>query len=285
MSIQVISPGFYSTVQDLGRFGHQHYGVPQSGVMDRYSAKVANLLVGNPSNSAVIEMTMLGAELKFKVDTLIAVSGLEAQLRLNNKKIAINQAHLVKKGDSLKVKQISKGFRAYLAVKGGIQTKMVLGSRSFYKHITASEKLELGDILPILKTDLKDIKARATIKFKENFYNSKTVEVSKGPEWEYLPKVLQEKLIKSSFKISKNNSRQAYQLRETLKNNLKPILTQPVLPGTVQLTPNGNIIILMRDCQVTGGYPRIFQLTERSINKIAQKRVNDTICFIWNDFE
>ena len=86
-------------------------------------------------------------------------------------------------------------------------------------------------------------------------------------------------LLNNSFTISNENNRMAYKLKEKLKNKLKSIITSPVLPGTIQLTPGGEIIILMKDCQVTGGYPRIFQLEEESINHIAQKKTNDIVNF------
>src|SRR5699024_10702469 len=97
----------------------------------------------------------------------------------------------------------------------------------------------------------------------------------KGPEWKKLPSSLKERLVEGEFHVSSANSRMAYQLQEKLENNLSGILTQPVLPGTMQLTPAGNLIVLMRDCQTTGGYPRVLQFSEKAINQLAQLRQGD----------
>ena len=100
-----------------------------------------------------------------------------------------------------------------------------------------------------------------------------TLEAFRGPEFDQLSATQQEQLTHTIFTVSKNNNRMAYQLEPLLKNTLQPIITAPVLPGTVQLTPKGNLIVLMRDCQTTGGYPRVLQLTAASINKLAQKSI------------
>jgi len=103
---------------------------------------------------------------------------------------------------------------------------------------------------------------------------------SKGPEFNLLSDAQQKILTKNLFTISNDNNRTGYRLEEQVKNNLDSILTSGVLPGTVQLTPSGVLIVLMRDCQVTGGYPRVLQLTESAINQMAQKTTHDTFQFI-----
>ena len=105
------------------------------------------------------------------------------------------------------------------------------------------------------------------------------MEVFKGPEFEYLTLEQQAQLFNNKLTISNLNNRMAYQFKEPLKNNLNPIITSQVLPGTVQLTPSGNLIVLMRDCQTTGGYPRILQLKETSINVLSQKMTGQTLQF------
>jgi allophanate hydrolase subunit 2 len=105
------------------------------------------------------------------------------------------------------------------------------------------------------------------------------IDVLKGPEFEMLSKTQKDALFSKPFIVSKNNNRMAYQLTETLSNNLDSIITSSVLPGTVQLTPSGKLIVLMRDCQTTGGYPRILQLKESSINVLAQKFADSEISF------
>ena len=285
MSIKVKQPGLLTSVQDFGRTGFASYGVPQSGVMDRYSAKIANLLVGNTEYEAVLEITMMGPTLIFEEEMLVALSGLEAVVTLNDKKIELLRPFEVKNGDVLQIKQITKGIRLYLAVNGGFQTEMKLKSRSMYEPITKTSSLQKGDQLHIAEyRDTKE-KTFAHLKYEAEKYASEAIEVYPGPEFDFLTDAMIDKLLQQTFSISKNNSRMAYQLEETLDNNLKPILTQPVLPGTVQFTPGGNLIILMRDAQTTGGYPRIFQLTEESINLLAQKKQGDAIQFQLKNYE
>ncbi|MAN27093.1 MULTISPECIES: 5-oxoprolinase subunit C family protein [Mesonia] len=285
MSIKVIQPGLLSSIQDFGRTGYAQYGVPQSGVMDRYAAKIANLLVGNTQYEAVMETTLMGPTLQFQEEMLVALVGLEAVVTLNDEKLALLKPFEVKNGDVLQLKQITKGTRLYLAVKGGFLTEKKLESRSMYEPVTSSGLLRKDDELKVAEYKGEKEKAFAHIKFEAEKYESSQLEVFPGPEFHRLPEELKGELLTKKFSISKNNSRMAYQLEEKLENELPSILTQPVLPGTVQFTPGGNLIILMRDAQTTGGYPRIFQLTEESINLLAQKKQGDAIEFQLKQYE
>ena len=119
--IKVIKAGYYSIIQDLGRFGFQQYGVPVSGVMDRYSSKLANALLNNEKNAAVLEITITGPMLQFNCNTLICVSGADISPRLNNESIKLNHVVIIKMGDVLSFGKLQYGFRSYLAVSGGFQ--------------------------------------------------------------------------------------------------------------------------------------------------------------------
>jgi allophanate hydrolase subunit 2 len=148
-----------------------------------------------------------------------------------------------------------------------------------YSPITVSSTINKNDVIPfqLQKPEISEL--NAVVKYATDTLKKQVLEVYPGPEFEKLSKELKEKLLQKKFSVSKNNSRMAYQLEERVHNDLQSILTQPVLPGTVQFTPSGNLIVLMRDCQTTGGYPRVFQLTEQSINLLAQKKQGDTIQF------
>ncbi len=276
--IKVLNPGFYSTIQDFGRPGYQHLGVPCSGAMDKYSIVFANRLLGNNDDAAVIEMTMTGTSLEFNSNTHICISGAEMSPKLNDFDILQNKCVSVKKGDLLTFGILKSGFRCYLAVNSGISSEKVLNSRSLYKGITKSHKLKKGDLLSISEP-LKIIKKNAGIKINEAHFSSDTIDVFKGPEFDKLTNLQVITILSKLFTISKNNNRMGYQLEETLENTLSPIITSPVLPGTIQLTPSGKLIILMRDCQTTGGYPRVLQLKESSINVLAQKYTGKSITF------
>lgn len=276
--VKVLNPGFFSTVQDMGRLGFQHFGVPVSGAMDAYSAKIANAVLDNHKNAAVIEMTMLGATLQFNCATNICVSGADMSPKINSNPIKLHKNIAVKSGDVLSFGKPKYGFRCYLAIFGGFKTEVVMHSRSMYKGITNQFKLNKNDVLPVSDV-VKHNKKHARIKASTNHFNLDIVEVFKGPEFDFLSTEQQQKLFSKTYTISKENNRMAYQLNEALTNNLLPIITSSVLPGTVQLTPSGKLIILMRDCQTTGGYPRVLQLKEASINGLAQKFTGQNITF------
>lgn len=278
--IKVLKTGLYSTIQDLGRHGYQKYGVPYSGVMDIYSASMANVLLGNDANSAILEITMTGPTLKFDCETSICISGADISPMLNESPIRLNKPVLVRSGDIVSFGKIVSGFRAYLSVLGGFKTEKVMNSYSMYHGITKHAMLYKNMEL-LIDTSLKGLNQNhAVIKVKHIHLTNKTIAVFKGPEFDKLSKEQQDSLFLQHFTISKENNRMAYQLAESLENNLEPIITSSVLPGTIQLIPSGKLIILMRDCQTTGGYPRVLQLKESAINILAQKLTGDSIRFV-----
>ncbi|NNK83787.1 MAG: biotin-dependent carboxyltransferase family protein [Flavobacteriaceae bacterium] len=278
--LKVLQAGFYSSIQDMGRFDFQEFGVPISGVMDSYAAKLANTILGNQPNHAVLEITLSGPKLEFLNDTLICITGADLSPQINNRDIPHNIALGLQEGDILNFNSLEYGCRCYLAVLGGFQTEMVMNSRSMYKNITNSFKIQKEAILPFkLITDFSKKSTHASIKVKASHFQNNEIEVYTGPEFDLLTHDEQQLLLNSEFTVAPENSRMAYQLKETISNNLSPIITSLVLPGTVQLTPSGKLILLMRDCQTTGGYPRVFQLSEEGINTLAQKFTNDKIQF------
>lgn len=277
--IEVIKSGLATSAQDLGRNGFAAYGVPQSGAMDRYSAKIANLLVGNSESDALLEITQFGPKLKFHVKALVAVTGLKAEIRLNEERIQMNEPFVVEKGAVLEIKRITSGTRAYLSVFGGLQTKMMLGSRSMYEGVTAQSRIKKGDFLTISAFMETKVNSLSSIRFEREDYTTNKIIVFLGPEFDLLSEKSKDDLIHNEFTISNDSNRMAYLVEEKLVNKLKSILTGPVVPGTVQLTAGGKLILLMRDCQVTGGYPRVLQLSEKSMNVLAQKKAGEKIMF------
>lgn len=277
--IKVLSSGFYSCIQDFGRIGYQDDGVPISGVMDKRAAKFANALVGNKENAAVLEVTMSGPKLKFKTNTIITITGASMHPSLNGTPIVNNKCIPVKQDDILSFGRLVSGFRSYLGVFGGFQTQEVLGSRSMYKSITPSSTIQKGDVLKIESVIERNRKQLSGVKVDESYFKYSSIKVLPGPEFNLLSKLQKENLFTSTFSISKNHNRMAYQLNGLIENNIKQILTSPVMPGTVQLTPSGKLIILMRDCQTTGGYPRVLQLTEFGMHILAQKNTGNTLDF------
>ena len=275
--IKVLKEGLFSTIQDKGRFGYRNIGVPVSGAMDQASAKLANLVLGNDESSAVLEMTLLGPTLEFMNDTYISITGADMNPSLNKQKVLLNKPLLVNKGDILCLSHSSNGMRSYLGVKGGLSSENKLGSKSFYKGITKREKLIKNDKIKFGEVIGSPMKMNKSINdFKIN--RKSEINVFKGPEFGLLDSSSNDIIFNTDFTIGINN-RMGYNLVEPIKNSIPPIISSPVMPGTVQLTPSGRLIILCRDCQTTGGYPRVLQLDKNSIDSLSQKTIGEIIKF------
>lgn len=277
--LQILKSGLHSSVQDLGRHGFRDSGVPVSGAMDIFSALLANRLLGNRDGDAVLEATLVGPVVQFWENSLIAICGAHVSAKLNGLDVAMKTPVAVKKGDILSLEKIESGVRTYLAVKGGFITEEILGSRSFYKTVTGRLMLKKNDLIPFEPFEATCDKL-ATIRVKDTFLFDKNIEVFKGPEFDFLNPKEKEELLKNDFHLSEKHNRMAVFLKETLGQNKHQIITSPTLPGTVQLTPSGQLMLLMRDAQTTGGYPRILQLSEMGINTLAQKKTGDAVRFI-----
>ncbi len=275
--LRVAKSGFFTTIQDKGRFGYRHMGVPVSGAMDQHAASLANALLENSETDAVMEITMSGPTLEFLSPTYIAITGANLSPSLNGEELEMQSVHKVLEGDVLTFGGHIEGLRGYLGVKGGLLTETVLNSRSFYKPVTTSARLNDG--VEISYKEVTSFEPKISHIITESIDKVNLLKVSQGPEYGILSKKELTDLFGKPFTISKENNRMAYQLEQTLDTHTHSMLTSATLPGTVQITPAGKIIILMRDGQTTGGYPRILQLSDDAINVLAQKTFGDTISF------
>ena len=276
--VEILKPGLYTTIQDLGRFGFSEYGVPIGGAMDQNSFLLANGLLNNDPECAVVEWALIPPVLKFHKDAIVSCTGASMYPKLNNQLLDAKSVLEVKKGDILNFNNCKYFMYGYVGIENGFQTDMVMNSRSFYKGITDKDKLEKGDILPFVKTSLTP---KSNSNLKTPFTQNGVIDIEAFPGIEYsrLSEREQEGLATKVFIVSNIRSRMAIQLQERLDNELATILTSPVLPGTVQLTPSGQLIVLMRDCQTTGGYPRVLQLKEEAISTMAQIPTGNSIRF------
>lgn len=280
-NILIIGAGLLTTIQDLGRKGFRSYGVPISGTMDKYSAILANKLLNNPEGLPVMEITLKGPKLFFEDETLFVITGAHMSPELNNEPIQMNSVYAVKTGDVLSFGDLVYGSRAYIGVKGGFLTEKKLNSFSFYEGITKSFKINKGDRLQIAKYTAEGKVSSSKIKIDKTHFTTEKIEVTKGPEFHNLSKEQKEIIFSEVIEIDSRNNRMGYQLKNhDLPTKKSEIITSSVIPGTVQLTPSGELIILMRDCQTTGGYSRILQLTDIAINQMAQKKTGDKFKFV-----
>ena len=272
--IKVIQPGLFTTIQDGGRHGFRNIGIPTSGFMDQESAWAANELVKNNKDESLLEVTLTGPTLIFNCNCVISITGGDFNPLINNLPVKMYQSINVRTGDILKLNNTINGARSYIAISGGLNVKSLFGSKSFFSNISDSYHLKKGDEIKVSKKSESQILKWDKLKFNLNRF----MKVFRGPEYDLLSTNSKKKLFKNEFTINTNN-RMAYNLEEKLQVDIKTIISSPVLPGSVQLTPSGKIIILHRDCQTTGGYPRILQLDTNSLNNLSQLKSNDKIKF------
>ena len=273
--LKVLKAGFYTTLQDLGRFGYRDKGVPVSGVMDIIVVRAANGLLENEDTASVLEITMTGPTLEFETDTYIAISGAEMSATLNNESISNYKVYKISAGDILSYGRLTKGFRGYLAVKDGFKSKEVLGSRSQYYPITSNSCLK--DRAEVAYNEVSNFEPKMQQIKLQSFLEETVLEVSKGPEYGLLEQDHLNMLFFKEFSVAKDYNRMGYQFEEKIKGHKISMLTSATLPGTVQLTPSGKLIVLMKDGQTTGGYPRILQLSDTGISILAQKKFGDNV--------
>lgn len=277
--IEVLRPGMYSTIQDNGRYGYRNIGVPTSGAMDLHSFRYVNHCLGNLPDEAVLEATLTGPELFFHSGALICISGAESEVYLDGNIIPLDKVVQIRTGQILKYGKFISGCRSYMGIMGGLDIIPIMGSKSPLEN-TDLRPLKKGDLLPLkqaLITHHNPIEIELIINHNIKpltIDNQARIMVYPGPEWDLLDPDSKKWIIEATYTITTHADSIGYRLKgQALQTNgINEILSSAVLPGTVQLLPDGNLIILMRDCQTTGGYPRILQVAEDSINQLAQRR-------------
>lgn len=285
MSLLILKPGVLASIQDSGRFGYQHWGIPISGVMDIFSMQAANLTCGNNPNTPVIECTLHGTAIEFQQLHQFAIAGGGAIATHNNKPISFNQLISANAGDLLQLHPSPNGCRSYLAVAGGFAIEAELNSCSTYALAKLGGingcYLKAGDIVPILaQKKAIDNQVVQTPNESTNINNPAltrhqvTIRCYPGPEWDWFSSEAQERFTTHTWSIGNNSNRMGYSLSGPAleKNNRRELISTAVTRGIVQVTPSGMPIILMADAQTIGGYPRIARIAESDLAILAQCR-------------
>ena len=216
--IEVLEGGIFTTVQDLGRYGYQRYGVPVSGTMDPFALRVANLLVGNPEEDAGLEVTLAGARMRFLVDTVVAVTGADLGPRLDDAAIPMWRAVAVPEGAVLAFAQVRDGMRAYLAAAGGIDVPLLLGSRSTYTRSRLGglegRALAMGDTLATSWQEPRDrVEGRVLGPDHIPTYgHSHAMRVILGPQDDAFPGESIQTLLSSTYTVTTTSDRIGYRL-------------------------------------------------------------------------
>jgi biotin-dependent carboxylase-like uncharacterized protein len=276
LEILKTNPG--TSIQDRGRIGLGHWGIPIAGVMDQRSYEWINHLLKNKQNAAILEILQPGFKCRFDSYITIGLSGAKAEIRKNGELTSSTVIKIIPE-DELQIGKFLLGSIVYMGIAQGFQTEAILSSRSNYPKITNTGMLSKGDKIPFFTTQSHTEETFASVRLKTAWLDEFILEVYPGPDFEALSTNNKTQLFNSKFTISTLANRMAFQLEELLPNLIPERLTAPVFPGTIQLTSGGKLLILMRDAQVTGGYPRVLQLTDNSLSLLAQKKPGQEIKF------
>jgi antagonist of KipI len=301
MSLTIIKPGLLDTLQDLGRTGYSRLGINAGGVMDRYAAQVANMLVGNDTQEAVVEIHFPGAQFLFEQNTLISITGGDFNALLNDEPAPLWHPLVVRKNAVLHFPKLHYGSRCYLAVHGGFCVSKWLNSYSTHLKAGAGgfhgRKLEKGDEIPFRESSiyfaglLKPGKEFEALKWQvdtgNTYLHPHEICIIQGNEWDQLTPPSQKSMLEDNFTIHPFSDRMGYQLKgvDLKREKNTELVSSAVSFGTIQLLPNGQLIVLMADHQTTGGYPRIGHVVSAHLPKLAQLRPSDCIHFIRTDIE
>lgn len=286
--IKIIHPGLLTSVQDEGRYGYQQFGVPVSGVMDSFSYRVGNILVGNEEKEAVLEVTMLGPQIIFENDSVIAITGGDLSPMINGKAIFMWESIYVKKGDQLSFGGIKRGCRSYIAFAGGIDVDVIMGSRSTYMKgkIGGYEgrALKSGDILKIgdPKEALSNLKGRkVSQKYIPKMTSPFELRVVLGPQDEYFTQKGVDTFLSNEYVVTNECDRMGFRLDGEVIEHVDggDIISDGIAFGAIQIPGHGKPIIMMADRQTTGGYTKIANVIGADLYKIAQAKPNDKIRF------
>lgn len=287
----VIEPGPFSTIQDRGRWGYQQMGLPVSGALDPFAYRMANLLVDNPENAAVIELTILGPQLAVMQEVDIAVTGAEMEIKLNYKSVECWTSLRVKPGDMLTFQPVKKGCRGYLAVTGGIDVPEVMGSRSTYSGGKIGgyrgRPLRKGDILKSGPGKLLHRPRRLPKLHIPSYSGQVDLRAIPGPQDDFFQEGL-ETLFGSAYTVTEKADRMGYRLDgpEVMHREGAPqsIISEPTMPGGIQVPADHRPIVLLVE-QTVGGYTKIATVISTDISRIAQATPGDTFRFERVDVE
>ncbi|MFZ9187395.1 MAG: biotin-dependent carboxyltransferase family protein [Algoriphagus sp.] len=267
-----------TSFQDEGRLAGAQFGIPTAGAMDQKSFRWANHILHNSDHAVALEMAQPGLRIQFDQACQIALAGAQVAVSLNQIPLVNSTLISIAAGDLLEIGAFLAGSRLYLCIQGGFQVERYLGSGSDFESITSPSKRSTQEVLSYIPIPQHN-PLGAKPKWETSWFESPEIEAYRGADWALLSSAQQKLIHTSIFHVSKFSNRMGIQLEELVPNQLEDLPTNPVFPGTVQLTPGGKIIVLMRDSGVTGGYPRILQLTEDGQSKLAQKRIGDSIRF------
>ena len=284
MSFVVLKPGLLSSIQDLGRTGHRSLGINPTGAMDSTSIVLINTLLGNNENEAVLEMHFPAGEYIFETDCSFAIGGADFAPMLNNDAIDNWCTITAARGDALKFKEPRSGNRSYLAIAGGFAVPEWLGSKSTNLVATVGgfegRALKAGDRIPLATPRIVN---RRTLgpSLIPKYSRFPTVRVIAGGEFDLLTATSERSFLQQGFTVTTDSNRMGYRLKGEPLYPLdeKEMVSAAVTFGTIQLLPDGQLIVLMADHQTAGGYPRLANVISADLPLLAQLGSGDGVSF------
>ncbi|TDF89782.1 biotin-dependent carboxyltransferase family protein [Paenibacillus piri] len=303
MTIHVQKPGLLTTLQDSGRYGYQQYGVIVSGAMDRFAHKTANLLVGNEETEASLEITIIGPALYFETPALISICGSDLSPKIDGMPVPLWRPVYIKAGATVQFGSSREGCRCYLAVSGGIDVPRQMNSYSTYLRAglggfqgRALKENDRLSIKPITKLGAKmmerlggnardaafgSVSWRVSFELMPAYEANPEIRVIPGAQYPLFDPASLENLFATEFKVQPQSDRMGYRLagKPIHMREPKEMLSEPVTFGTVQVPPDGNLIVLMADRQTTGGYPKVAQVISADLPLLAQAQIGSSIRF------
>jgi antagonist of KipI len=285
-TLRVIKPGMLTTIQDLGRWGLQSRGVPVAGPMDPVSHRVANALVGNDAAAATLEVTLLGPDLDFEDERVVAAAGAEVEMTLDGRAVPMHAPFVVSSGSRLHVGARRRGARMYLAIAGGIAVPPALGRRSTHlisamggiggRPLKAGDAVPLGDPSSARRTHAALAEPIAPVPD-----GHARIRVLPGPQLEYFDVDALKALQSAPYRIAQNSDRMGFRLDGPVLRHTRgaDIISDATPLGVLQVPASGQPILLMADRQTTGGYPKIATVISADISVAGQLGPGDTIEF------
>ena len=280
--------GLLTTVQDNGRIGYQEFGVPVSGVMDQGAAQLANWLVGNPPNTPVLEITLLGPTIYIEGSAQIAITGADLSPQLNRQAVPNYETLTINKEATLSFGRINNGCRAYLAIGGEWLVKKWLDSASTAtvsaQDLTPDSIITKNSTIQIQQPPAFISKRIPSPDLRQEYTAHIRVNVLPGPEFEAFSPYSIGYFFSQSYRISNDSNRMGYRLigKELDFHPTKEVISSGIVPGTIQISNAGQPIILMRDAQTTGGYYRIANVLNADLDILAQAKPGTVVWFSLN---
>lgn len=280
----VVKSGIFTLIQDKGRYGLTHLGVSNSGVMDEYAALMAQKMLDNDLQTNILEIVFGNVELKASTDTVICITGAKCEFLINDVSVPTWKTYKIASGDTLKIGKVIEGQRVYLCVKNGFDITNEFGSSSttIKEELGGlnGKQLKKGDILPYKKAHSfwgNRLKQIHIPNYEEDVL---ILRVVLGYQEESFSKVEKEKFFSSTYKITPDFNRMACRLSgEEIHSTLNGIISEGISFGSIQIPKNGQPIILLKERQTIGGYPKIGSVLSIDCFKLAQRKVGSQVRF------